>query len=216
MIKIDLHTHSLSSPDGGTSPKQYTQILQNGILNFIAITDHNSIEFAQQLQNELGEAIIVGEEINTAEGEIIGLFLTERIPRDLSALKTAQIIKAQNGLVYIPHPFETVRKGMTKPALEQIINYVDIIEVFNGRAVFQNKGPMATDIAQANNIPGAASSDAHGVKALGSSYTLIAKKPTAKNLVSQLADAKLVTGRPPLTTLFYPKANRLKKGLRRG
>lgn len=212
MYKIDLHTHSVKSRDGSITEEQYAEIIENGVLDYIAITDHNHISFATNLQKSLGSKIIVGEEINALEGEIIGLFLTEKIPRDLSAKDTITAIKKQNGLVYIPHPFETVRHGISKKTLEAIIDDVDIMEVYNGRAVFQNKGPDAATAARIAEKPGTASSDAHGLKGLGTAYANIEKKPTAENLAGQLHTAKLAMKRPPLKTLLYPKINRIKKG----
>jgi len=159
---IDLHTHSAASPDGSLSLEDYRTILQQGRLQCIAVTDHNTIEMAQQLQAALGECIIVGEEITTTEGEIIGLYLTETIPPMMTPTETVQAIEAQGGLVYIPHPFETVRKGVTAETLQTIANNVDIMEVHNGRAIFQNYSEHAMAWARTHNTPGAASSDAHG------------------------------------------------------
>ncbi|MCA9330415.1 PHP domain-containing protein, partial [Candidatus Saccharibacteria bacterium] len=112
MYKVDLHTHSQASPDGGITAEQYAHVLSTGLLDMIAITDHNSIAYAQEVQKQLGDKIIVGEEIMTNDGEIVGLFLTQVIEPGLSAQETCRRIKAQHGLVYIPHPFETVRKGL--------------------------------------------------------------------------------------------------------
>src|SRR3989337_574007 len=124
--KIDLHTHSIISHDGGLSAEHYTNIIEKRILDFIAITDHNETRFARIMQQKLGQRIIVGEEIGTTEGEIIGLFLQNTIPGGLTPEKTVQEIKAQNGLVYIPHPFETFRKGLQRDTLERIVKYIDI------------------------------------------------------------------------------------------
>jgi predicted metal-dependent phosphoesterase TrpH len=212
MYKVDLHTHSIASRDGGIQASQYEHALSSGLLDYIAITDHNKVSFALELQQQLGDHIIVGEEINTIEGEIIGLYLQEAIPRDLPAHEAVKRIKHQAGLVYIPHPFETVRRGIQKSVLEQLIDTVDIIEVYNGRAVFQNKGPQAVTAARLNNKPGAASSDAHGAKGLGTAYSLVKDKPTVKNLPKLLHTAQLAMEHPPLKTLLYPKFNRIRKG----
>lgn len=209
MYKIDLHTHSTASPDGGITPEQYAQIIEDGLLDYVAITDHNTITGALEIKKQLGRRIIVGEEIEAQEGEIIGLFIKESIPANLTALETVQYIKQQGGLVYIPHPFETVRKGISQDTLRQIMDFVDIIEAYNGRAVFQNKGPEATKVSRLNNIPVAASSDAHGVKGIGTAFSQVSTPPTSKNLPLQLATAKLAMRRPPLRTLLYPKLNRL-------
>src|ERR1700690_3423004 len=99
-ISLDLHTHSILSHDGGVTEADYTTILNHGILDCVAVTDHNQILFAQRLHTRFKNRIIVGEEISTAEGHLIGLFLTRAIAPGLSAEKTAYHIKEQNGLVY--------------------------------------------------------------------------------------------------------------------
>ena len=215
MFKVDLHTHSVHSPDGGVAKHQYEQILEKGTLDAIAVTDHNSAEFALELHRELGDKIIVGEEIMSSHGEIIGLYLTKTIPAGLSPLDTIRQIKDQGGLVYIPHPFETIRKGMGAHALEEIAEYIDIIEVCNGRALLQNRGSQAVVWAKLNNVVGAASSDAHGVKGLGKTYSSLSELPTKENLVALLERAVLRTGTPSPRALLYPKYHRLRKKLRK-
>lgn len=215
MLKIDLHTHSIASRDGGIKPEQYVRVLDDGILDYIAITDHDRIDMATQLQKQLGEQIIVGEEVTTADGEVIGLFLKKLVKPGLSALDTAKAIKAQGGLVYIPHPFETVRKGLSKSALDELSKLVDIVEVYNGRAVFQNRGPQAMTWARNHRRAGAASSDAHGLKGVGATYSVVPAKPTAKNLTEMLDLGRRVTAKPPFSTLLYPKINRLKKRIKK-
>ncbi len=213
MYKLDLHTHSDSSYDGGIKLNQYQQILSSGLLDFIAITDHNQIDNAVRIQKTIGSKIIVGEEVKTTEGEIIGLFLTEKVPENLSAKLTARKIKSQGGLVYIPHPFETVRSGVSQNTLLEILEYIDIIEIHNGRAVFQNKSLQALKFANKYNLARSASSDAHGKRGLVHTYTEVEQQPTLRNIVNQLQKPHLVFKKPPLSTLFYPKANRLKKRL---
>jgi predicted metal-dependent phosphoesterase TrpH len=166
---------------------------------------------AVELQKTLGEKIIVGEEIMTSEGELIGLFLTKIVNAGMTAEATAKAIKAQNGLVYVPHPFETVRKGVSLETLDQIADLVDIMEVNNGRALLQNHGPAAAKWARLSNTAGVASSDAHGYKGLGTTYTILKELPSCENLMSLLPMARMIASRPPLKTLLYPKANRLRK-----
>ena len=216
MFKLDLHTHSTASPDGGISPDQYLIALQEEKLNCIAITDHNEVAMAEQLHETLGERIIIGEEIMTKEGEIIGLFLNKKIAPGQSALATARAIKDQEAIVYIPHPFETVRKGLSAESLHKIAEYVDIVEVHNARAWAQNRGPQAVTWATLHHKARASASDAHGAKGLGHSYCLVERMPTRHNLLDLLADhTRLATGRPPVHTLLYPKINRVKKKLTR-
>lgn len=214
MPRVDFHTHSIASPDGGMTPQQYQEILRQDILDCIAITDHNRVDLALALHKELGDQIIVGEEISTSAGEVIGLYLTKAIPPNRSPLSTVQAIKAQGGIVYIPHPFETIRHGIAKSTLEEIIDHVDIIEAHNGRAFFQNKGPEAAAWATLHHRVRASSSDAHGVKGIGTAYTEIEEIPTKETLMKLMDKARLVTNRPPLRSLLYPKFHRLSKALK--
>lgn len=216
MIKVDFHTHSSASPDGGITADQYRELLIDGLLDCIAITDHNTIDLAQELHKELGEKIIVGEEIETKQGEIIGLFLSKAIPGGLELADAIQRIKNQGGLVYLPHPFETVRKGIQKNDLAELVDRIDVVEVYNGRAVAQNKGPEATVWARLNQIPGAASSDAHGIKGIGTAYTLVSDIPAALTLPTLMLTAHLTMKRPPVHSLLYPKMHRLRRALKRG
>lgn len=215
MFKIDLHTHSTGSPDGGITQQQYAATLASGKLDVIAITDHNSIAVAQQIQKHLGAQIIVGEEIMSSDGEIIGLYLTEVVPPGLSAAETIKLIKNQGGIVYIPHPFETVRKGIHPAKLDELIDYIDIIEVCNGRAFLQNRSSQAVVWARLNHATPAASSDAHGVKGLGKTFTDLADMPTKDTLLSLLDAATLRTAKPHMRALLYPKYHRIRRKFKR-
>lgn len=214
MLRVDLHTHSTASPDGGISTEQYTRVLEDGLLDYIAVTDHGTIEQAKKLHQQFGDKIIVGQEIATTQGEIIGLFLKEPVRSGLTPIKAIEAIRKQHGLVYVPHPFETVRSGLNAETIEALADEIDIIETYNGRAVFQNKGPQATVWARTHQKPMAAASDAHGYRGLGSAYTSIKDKPTSRNLLQQLSVGHLMMHRPPLHTLLYPKLNRLKRRLK--
>lgn len=214
-FKIDLHTHSVASPDGGITAEQYHHVLNTKILDAIAVTDHNRVDFAQDLQAKLGDRIIVGEEIMTTAGEIIGLFLKKLVKPGLTPLETIEHIKSQGGIVYIPHPFETVRKGLHPSVLEEITDYVDIIEACNGRAFFQNRSEQAVVWARLNQKFMAASSDAHGVRGLGPTHTMLSELPTKDTLLTLMKGAVPMTGRPSIRALLYPKLNRLRKKMDR-
>lgn len=215
MFKVDLHTHSVSSPDGGITASQYAKVLSTGLVDVIAVTDHNRIDFAIEMQATLGDKIIVGEEIMTTSGEIIGLYLKDRVKPGLSPLETVKQIKEQGGLVYIPHPFESVRHGLTADVLEELIDYIDIMEVVNGRAWLQNRSPKSAIFAKLNRLRSAASSDAHGLHGLGKTYTLTKELPQADTLLDTIEAGKPVAGRPTPRALLYPKYHRLRKKLAR-
>jgi predicted metal-dependent phosphoesterase TrpH len=213
--KLDLHTHSVASPDGSLELADFRAMLGTGSLSFVAITDHNTITYAQMVREELGDRIIIGEEINTTEGEIIGLYLKKAIEPGLKPHKAAELIHKQGGLVYIPHPFETVRKGFTKLALDELADEVDIVEVFNGRALAKHTALQAKAWVTDHGVPGAASSDAHGKRGWGKTYTVIDQMPSVVNLCELLKNAALAEQHIGMPGLLYPKLNRLRIRKRR-
>lgn len=210
---VDLHTHSIISHDGGITAEQYETALNSGVLDCVAITDHNDIGFAKVMQQKLGDKIIVGEEITTTVGEVIGLFLHDTIPGGLSLEETIASIKHQKGLVYIPHPFEIFRKGLQRRSLELILHDVDIFEVFNGRGVMRGKAKEAHRFAELAKLPTAASSDAHSVQGLGKTFSTIEDIPTAITLKQLLEKGMLNKQYAPFYTLLFPAINRLKNRL---
>ncbi len=209
-IRLDLHTHSIISYDGGITASGYGEVLSDPN-NFIAITDHNELLFASQLRQKHGDQVIVGEEIMSESGEIIGLFMKEKIQPGLSAQQTCDLIHEQGGLVYIPHPLETMRKGLQMEVLEQISSKIDIIEIFNARLRQPKLQAEVEKFAAAKNIVRAASSDAHGLSGLGTAFSVVQDKPTRENLVSLLRQAVLEKKRAPLLSYLHPAANKLKK-----
>lgn len=215
MIKVDLHTHSTASPDGGIRVEQYTDLLERQVLDVIAVTDHNETHLARELHDSFGDRIIIGEEITTSQGELIGLYLKTNIKPGMSARKTAEEIRKQGGLVYVPHPFETVRAGLSQKTLDSIADLVDIVEVVNGRAMFQNKGPAAFTWATLHHKVCAAGSDAHTVKGIGSTYNVLKNAPVKETLLSELEHVDLTAKRPPYLSLLAPKMNRLRHKLGR-
>lgn len=214
-LKIDLHTHSPASHDGGITREQYKKIMHEGTLDYIAVTDHNSIRFAAALRKEFGGRIIIGEEIMTSAGEIIGLYLDTRIKPGLSPLETVKQIKDQGGIVYIPHPFETIRKGLQSSVLEELLDYIDIIEICNGRSLFQNYTSQAVVWTRMHQKIGAASSDAHGIKGLGRTYSIINEIPDQENLVRLLDNSTIQTAMPTLRAVLYPKYHKIRKKISR-
>jgi predicted metal-dependent phosphoesterase TrpH len=210
--RIDLHTHSYGSPDGGLLLKDYRYFLQHDLLDYFAVTDHNRIDTALHIREalaEYGNRVIIGEEIMTQQGEIIGLYLTEAIEPGLSLADAIASIRNQGGLVYVPHPFETIRSGVKQADLEQVAAQVDIIEIYNGRAIFQNRSALSKTWAKHHGTSGAASSDTHGRIGWGQTYSVIDQAPTRQNMVAQLHQATYTTRSVGVGAL-YPKLNRLK------
>ena len=213
IFRIDLHTHSILSYDGGLSEREYELLFLRGVLDCAAITDHNEINFAKQLHKRLGKKIIVGEEIDTKEGQIIGLFLRKRIAPGKDAKETAKQIRSQGAIVYIPHPFETMRAGISVETLEQISHLVDIIEVFNSRSLQKKTGQKAAQIARGKRFDMASSSDAHGYSGMGVAYSILADMPAKETIVGLLRKALYQRQQAKILSRLTPKINKLKKML---
>lgn len=196
-IKLDLHVHSEGSWDCETVTQQFERILSTGILDQIAITDHDEIKAALKIQDKLGgERIIVGEEVTTQGGpHLIGLFLNKFVPRGLSILRTAELIKAQGGLVYAPHPY-MYKWGVGKEGLDALskAKMLDIVEGFNAweyKFVANLRGRKQHNIdawqyAVENKLAVAASTDSHTEDSLGNAYSEVAEVATKQNLVGML------------------------------
>ena len=185
MIKVDLHIHTKYSPDANIDPLMLAKYCQK--YNILpAITDHNRLKV--KMRNA-----IMGEEIMTKEGEIIGLFLNEGIRPHLSIEETLDRIREQDALVLAPHPFDIMRHS----TLKRHDFKMDIIEVFNSRVIFQKFNRRANEFANRNNIIKTASSDAHFLSEVGSSYAYMDEFHSKKEFLQNLSRARLVMRKTP-------------------
>lgn len=209
-IKIDLHTHSILSPDGGLCEKDYRDLLERKKLDCIAITDHNRVDFALNLHKKLGRQIIVGEEVMTQDGEIIGLFLKQVVPAGLSARETVKAIKKQDGLICVPHPFERLRHGLQENVLQEIVTDIDCLEVFNGRSLEPATRILAQQYVERYKLGPVANSDSHCRIGIGRTYSIIASLPDRKTLIPLLRKGSLHEQAVPKLAYLCPKMNRLK------
>jgi predicted metal-dependent phosphoesterase TrpH len=167
MKKYDLHCHSKYSRDGWLDPEKMVKIALKKGISGIAITDHNTIKGGMKAKKfEFDEfQVVVGSEINTNRGEVLGLFLTEEI-RSRDFVGVTQEIRDQNGLVVIPHPFDYVRSMSLHPD-DGDSDLIDNIEVFNSRCLLQIYNQKAVDFAKKNNLLSLAGSDAHFLNEIG-------------------------------------------------
>lgn len=171
MLKADLHIHTAYSADAVTSIQDVVaRCLKVGI-NCIAVTDHNTILGALKVRELAPFPVIVGEEIATRSGEIIGYFLNEEVPARLSAAETVRRIKEQGGLVCIPHPFDRLRlAALRRQELVALLPHIDIIEVFNSRVMLTNDNLSARLFALTYSLPASAGSDAHTAAEIGNAF----------------------------------------------
>ncbi|MEQ8190884.1 MAG: PHP domain-containing protein [Candidatus Eremiobacterota bacterium] len=214
MWRIDFHVHSCYSKDSAMSQEEIIKACKDRGLNCIALTDHNELEGALEMEKSGLFRVIAGEEIKTADGEIIGLFLKEKIRGGLSPEETVRQIRAQDGLVYIPHPFSKWRRTKLKiSAIEKIKHDIDIMEVFNGRNFFRADNLKAEEYALKNNITMAVGSDSHITCELGSCYVEVEDFSTPAELLTVLKHGHRVTNLSSAFVHFGSAYVRIRKNL---
>lgn len=171
MIRADLHIHTVYSPDSNTSLERLIARCHKVGINCVAITDHNTIAGALEMKRLAPFKVIVGEEIQTLSGEVIGYFLSEEISKGLPAEETIRRIKEQGGVVCIPHPFDSLRLStLNRNSLEALVPYIDVVEVLNSRLLLRRQYTMAQRFAQAHGFLVSAGSDAHTAFEVGNAY----------------------------------------------
>jgi predicted metal-dependent phosphoesterase TrpH/glycosyltransferase involved in cell wall biosynthesis len=170
-ILADLHMHTNWSHDCAVDPADLIMYAEANGLGAIAVTDHNVFGGAQEtveLAREHDLVVIPGEEIKTdGQGEVIGLFLREEIPRGQSFADTVAAIKAQGGLVYVPHPFDRMHSIPEPATLQRHLADIDVFEVYNARLLFEAYNEEALRFARKYNLTPGAGSDAHVLQGVG-------------------------------------------------
>lgn len=209
-LHADFHSHTNYSRDSVVSPQTFIDTCVRKGINCIAVTDHNEIEGAfviekLALRQAQGERIkvIVGEEVKTSEGEIIGIFLKELVPRGMTPEETVRCIHEQGGLAVVPHPYDVFRRSVIhKDALERIKNDVDAIEGFNCRNILARHDDRARDLARAVAKPMTLGTDAHSPWELGGACLEMDDFETPRELLQALQGAR-ITGRRSLPMVHW-------------
>jgi len=160
--KVELHSHTMWSKDCVVKFETLIDLCQKRGIDRIAITDHNTAQGALSLQKIAPDLVIVGEEIMTNQGELLGYFMSESIPAGLSPDETIARLRAQGAVISVSHPFDRLRKGAWDvDELIKIIDQVDAIEIFNARCLYKLDNTKSVDFAREYRLIGTVGSDAH-------------------------------------------------------
>ena len=238
LIEVDLHMHTDHSPDCATPVEVLLETARDRGLGAIAITDHNEVSGAleaRRIAAELGDLkVIVAEEVKTAEqGEVIGLFLEEKIRRGMTMAETIATIRAQGGLVYVPHPFDRFHSVPDYEHLLDIVEEIDILEVFNPRVALTSFNEEAERFAGKYRLVPGAGSDSHVAQGLGSVRVRIHDFEGPAEFLEAMRDADITrkhknliyvqtlkllqtTGRPKAAKRSVPDAKPVRGGQPRG
>jgi predicted metal-dependent phosphoesterase TrpH/glycosyltransferase involved in cell wall biosynthesis len=199
-IHVDLHMHTDHSPDCATPVPTLLDAATKVGLGAIAVTDHNEISGALEARDLAnGIKVIVAEEIKTADqGEVIGLFIEEKIPRGMTLQETIAEIRRQGGLVYVPHPFDRMHAVPDYEHLLDVVEEIDAIEVFNPRVAFTAFNDEAARFAAKYRIVAGAGSDSHVAQGLGSVKIKMRDFDGPEEFLESLRDADIVRKRQSL------------------
>jgi predicted metal-dependent phosphoesterase TrpH len=191
---VDLHSHTMWSGDSTTTPEELERAVVESGLDVLCITDHNAVKGAVELAGRLPCRVVVGEELRTHAGELIGLFLTERVPFGISPREAAERIRAQGGVVYVPHPFDPMRRNLAEPALTDLAcaGLVDAVEVWNAKTSLRSLQERAAAFAASHGLLAGAGSDAHVPDALGSAFVEMPDFDGPQEFLASLAQAEVV------------------------
>jgi predicted metal-dependent phosphoesterase TrpH len=212
---IDLHCHTSASFDSLSDPAKVARAAAARGLTHLVITDHDRIDGALRARDAAPDAltVIVGQEIRTKAGDLIAAFIERPIDTGLSAAEAIDAVRAQGGLVGLPHPFDRLRNSILRDALElSLLPLVDWVEVHNARLVGRGN-ERAAEAARDAGRPGVAVSDAHTILEVGVAYTVLDGDPsTAAGLLAALPAVDLVAGRASYAVRLWTP---LAKGVQR-
>ncbi len=207
LIEVDLHMHTDHSHDCATPVELLLATARERGLGAIAVTDHNEISGALEARSQAAAAgvkVIVGEEVKTdGQGEVIGLFLEEKIPRGMSLPDTIAAIREQGGVVYVPHPFDRMHSVPDYEHLLANLDEIDAIEVFNPRVAITAFNDEAARFAAKYRITAGAGSDSHVAQGLGSVRIRMRDFEGPEEFLASLREADILT-RP--SSLLYVQA----------
>jgi predicted metal-dependent phosphoesterase TrpH len=197
-IRLDLHNHTFFSTDGLMSPAELLAAAKTKGIGCIAVTDHNSVEGALRAV-EMADAdlelprVIPGIELSTVDGEVVGLYVWENIPAGLPLLEAIERIRGQGGVVYLPHPFDRLRRGaVSHRRREHAAQLADIIEVVNGRSLGPRASAKALALAERLDKAQGAGSDAHREAEVGIASVVVEAYPSQEILVSLVKRGRVV------------------------
>jgi predicted metal-dependent phosphoesterase TrpH len=216
-MKIDMHVHTCYSADSNLQLDDIIQAVEERRLDGIAVTDHNDIQGALRLKQLAPFPVIVGEEIMTDDGEIIGYFLDEKIDPGLPLLDTIAQIKKQGGLVAVPHPFDRLRSSALKHNnLEIIADHLDLVEVFNSRNVFKQDNQLAKEFAEKAGLVKIAGSDAHTKPEIGAAWIEIETFNGASDFLNKAQYAAIIGKKSSIMVHVETKTKKIMRRFRRG
>ena len=209
MLRADLHVHLSTSPDSLLTPAGLLRACRRRGLGAVAVTDHDRLDGAQALARQAPEGlvVIVGEEVSTAQGEVLGFFLQEEVAPGQDVAETARAIRAQGGLVGVPHPLDSFRHVVPWEMVEELARsgLLDFVEGRNGRVLRPDDNRRAEELGRRLGLPLTAGSDAHSAFEVGACFVLLPAFGGPQDFLPALAKGEL-HGRPSPPWVHLPSS----------
>ena len=202
-MRVDLHTHTHYSPDSILSPRRFVEACQRKGITCAAVTDHKTIRGALAVQELADFRVIVGEEIQTAAGQVLGLFLEEEVRPGLSPEETIERVRAMGGLVGVPHPYDRLGLALRHDEIVRLLPQIGFMEVLNARVLFPGINEKARRLARGLGLAASAGSDAHSPWELGRAYVEMPEFEGPEDFLEALRKGEIVGRRSsPLLNLI--------------
>jgi predicted metal-dependent phosphoesterase TrpH len=210
-LKVDFHSHSVYSPDSLTPIPDLINAARLRGLDKIVITDHNTITGALEAYSLAPDLVIVGEEVQTTQGEFLAAFVSDPLPKGLEPAEALARLKSQNAFISVSHPFDPKRSGWPLQTLEWLAPQVDAIEVLNARVISSSYNKQALEFAIRHQLPGGAGSDGHHPSEIGRVYSDLPDFHDAESLRIAIKNAKQMGKISSPLVHFYSVWARYKK-----
>ena len=190
-MKVDFHSHTDWSADSLTNIPDLIAAARRRGLDRLVVTDHNSIGGALEAYQMAPDLIIVGEEVQTTQGEFLCAFISDPLPKHLEPAEALARLKAQNAFISISHPFDPQRSGWPLETLEWLAPQIDCVEVLNARVISADYNRQAQEFAKRHHLPGNAGSDGHHPSEIGRVFCELPEFHDADSLRTAIRNAKL-------------------------
>jgi predicted metal-dependent phosphoesterase TrpH len=215
LLKVDFHCHTVHSPDSLSSIEHLIAAARARGLDRIVVTDHNRLAGALEAQVAAPDLVIVGEEVQTTQGEFLAAFVTHEVPKGLEPLEALKRLREQGAFISISHPFDPQRSGWPMEILQTLAPLVDAIEVRNARVLRAEWNEQAQQFARQYHLPGTAGSDGHHPSELGRAYSLVPEFRNAEELRQSIQQASVGGGLSSPLVHFYSSWARFAKAMRK-
>jgi len=215
LLKVDFHSHTHYSPDCLTTINELINAARKRGLDRLVVTDHNCLAGAREAYAAAPDLVIVGEEVQTTQGEFLAAYVTEELSKGLDWQDALKRLKDQNAFISLSHPFDPHRSGWPLETLIELVPQVDAIEIFNARVLNREHNEKALRFAQEYHLAGTSGTDGHHPSEIGQAYSIVPDFHDADSLRSAIKNAAVGGSLSSPFVHFYSSWARVEKQFRK-